>query len=416
MKLQKNKYYFISLIGLTLIISYIMGACMPVPMPVIDSEESSEKVSDNLIFGMLMVGSHNDRGWSESHYNAAIYAEQTLPGAQFIYIDRVNPADRPGQSITELAVDLVEQGANVVIFNSDDMKAAALEFSKAYPEIQVIHATGDSSWIDGKNYVKLDNLTNVMGRIEYVKMIAGCAAALTTRTGKIGYLGPLINEETRRLASSAYLGAKYCWDTYRKPKTTAGQLTFKVEWIGFWFNIPGVTLDPTTVASDFYSDEFDVVISGIDTTEALIEAQSRYTITNPVWAIPFDYNGACSGANNVCLGVPYFNWGPFYAQYLTNLRDGVSGEQWNFLGPDWSDLNNPDSSHVGFEKGQALTAENSRIVDQFITLLADGLNLWTGPLKYQDGTEFLAKGEQATDSQIWYLEQLLFGMQGNSYP
>ena len=42
-------------------------------------------------------------------------------------------------------------------------------------------------------------------------MIAGCAAALTTKTGQIGYLGPLINDETRRLASSAYLGAKYCW-------------------------------------------------------------------------------------------------------------------------------------------------------------------------------------------------------------
>ncbi len=41
-------------------------------------------------------------------------------------------------------------------------------------------------------------------------MIAGCAAALTTQTGQIGYLGPLINDETRRLASSAYLGAKYC--------------------------------------------------------------------------------------------------------------------------------------------------------------------------------------------------------------
>ena len=50
-----------------------------------------------------------------------------------------------------------------------------------------------------------------MGRMEYGKMMAGCAAALTTKTGKIGYLGPLINDETRRLAASAYLGAKYCW-------------------------------------------------------------------------------------------------------------------------------------------------------------------------------------------------------------
>jgi len=46
-------------------------------------------------------------------------------------------------------------------------------------------------------------MVNIMGRMEYMKEIAGCAAALTTQTGQIGYLGPLINDETRRLSSSA---------------------------------------------------------------------------------------------------------------------------------------------------------------------------------------------------------------------
>jgi simple sugar transport system substrate-binding protein len=49
---------------------------------------------------------------------------------------------------------------------------------------------------------------NIMGRMEYGKMIGGCALRFTSETGKIGYLGPLINGETRRLAASAYLGAK----------------------------------------------------------------------------------------------------------------------------------------------------------------------------------------------------------------
>ena len=56
-------------------------------------------------------------------------------------------------------------------------------------------------------------------------MIAGCAAALKSKDGKIGFLGPLINDETRRLANATYLGSKYC----------AGDkaLDFKVTWIGF---------------------------------------------------------------------------------------------------------------------------------------------------------------------------------------
>ena len=69
---------------------------------------------------------------------------------------------------------------------------------------------------------------------------------------------------------------------------------------------------------------------------------------------------------------------------------------------------------IGFKKGDALSAENSAMVDEFIAELAGGLNLWTGPLNLQDGTEYLADGEVATDYQIWYLPQLLEGMLGLS--
>ena len=53
-------------------------------------------------------------------------------------------------------------------------------------------------------------------------------------------------------------------------------------------------------------------------------------------------------------------------------------------------------------------------LDEFIAELAGGLNLFTGPLNLQDGTPHLADGEVATDQQIWYLPQLLEGMEGQS--
>jgi hypothetical protein len=37
-----------------------------------------------------------------------------------------------------------------------------------------------------------------------------------------------------------------------------------------------------------------------------------------------------------------------------------------------------------------------------------------GPLNNQDGSVFLAEGETATMQQIWYLGQLLEGMEGQS--
>jgi simple sugar transport system substrate-binding protein len=54
-------------------------------------------------------------------------------------------------------------------------------------------------------------------------------------------------------------------------------------------------------------------------------------------------------------------------------------------------------------------------LDEFIAGLASGdINVWVGPINLQDGTVLLDDGEVATDEQIWYLEQLLQGMEGPS--
>jgi simple sugar transport system substrate-binding protein len=331
-----------------------------------------------------------------------------------VYIDKVNPADRPGTTPAQLGEQLVAQGAKVVIFNSDDMKDSSNEFARAHPDIITIHASGDQAWTDGNAYQDIPTMGNIMGRMEYGKMMGGCAAALTTQTGQIGYLGPLINDETRRLAASAYLGARHCWENTLG--NDPADLQFKVTWIGFWFNIPGVTSDPTQVADEFFNTGFDVVISGIDTTEGLTEAKKLSDAGQEVWAIPYDYVGACQEGADVCLGVPYFNWGPLYLKNLTAAKEGTWAPSWEWGGPDWSNINNHDTSTVGFEKGAALSEEASTQLDAFIQELAGGLNLWTGPLNFQDGSVFLQDGEVATDKQVWYLPQLLEGMEGQSVP
>jgi simple sugar transport system substrate-binding protein len=367
---------------------------------------------EEFVFGMLLVGPYNDHGYSEAHYNGGLYVEKNMPGAKMIYVEKVNPADRPGTTPAQLAEDLLSKGAKAIIFNSDDMKDSALDFARAHPDVPVVHASGDTVWADGKNYEDLPNLSNLFGRMEYGKAIAGCAAAMTTKTGQIGYLGPLINDETRRLASSAYLGARYCWTNFLN--NDPNDLKFKVTWIGFWFNIPGVTSDPTQVADDFYNSGYDVVISGIDTTEGLTEARKMKEAGKDVAAVPYDYEGACSEAEDVCLGVPYFNWGPVYLQYMQSVKDGTVASSWEWLAPDWSDINNHDTSIVGFLKGDALSEEASAAVDTYIKELAEGKALWEGPINLQDSTPYLAEGEVATDEQIWYLPSLLEGMEGQS--
>ena len=360
-------------------------------------------------FGLLLVGPYNDHGWSQAHFDGGKYAEKMIPGVKMIYIDKVNPADRPGVTIPQLVDDMVEKGAKLIITNSDDMKDGTREAARMHPGIHFIHISGDDV-LTGK---APKNLSNLMGRMEYGKMMAGFVAAMTTKTGKIGYLGPLVNEETRRLVAMCYLGAKYAWENVLKKDPA--KLKFQVTWIGFWFNIPGVTADPTQVAQNFFNTGYDVVLSGIDTTEAVVVAMQKRKEGKKVWAVPYDYIGACKGGDDVCLGVPYFNWGPGYVEFIKASMAGRWKSKWVWTGPDWKDINNADTSAVGFMAGPALSPSAKTALDKFIKDLGSGkAELLKGPLFYQDGSQFLKDGEVATDQQVWYMEQLLKGITGQS--
>ncbi len=107
--------------------------------------------------------------------------------------------------------------------------------------------------------------------------------------------------------------------------------------------------------------------------------------------------------------MPYFNWGPAYLKAVKAVQEGTWQPSWDWNGPDWSDINNPDTTAVGYIYGDGLTDEEKAILDEFIAGLAagaqgeeGGINLWVGPLNFQDGSVFLEEGEVATPKQIWF--------------
>lgn len=358
----------------------------------------------NTTIGMVLVGPINDGGWSQAHYDAMMRVKEDA-GVNFVFVDKVNPADRPNVKVEQVIDELIGQGATLIITNSDDFKDGTRAAALAHPEVKFVHASGDDR-LTGK---APDNLGNLMGQMEYGKMIAGCAAALTTQTGKIGYVGPLINDETRRLVNSAYLGADYCWKALRGKNEP---LTFTVTWVGFWFNIPGVTLDPVNIIGDFISTGHDVVMGGIDTPDVAVQVAKHRADGKNVFSLPYDHPEACKRGEDACLGVPYFNWYPEYMRIANAHKTGnyVPGFVW--FTPNWNEFDSHDTNGIGFARGKAFT-ENEKL-DQFISVLASGQSLWKGPLEYQDGTVFLAGGETATTEQIWYQTQLLKGISGKS--
>ncbi len=369
--------------------------------------------SEEFKIGLILVGPKEDAGWSQAHFEGVEYVIKNMPNATFDFADRINPADRPNLQAAQVADDLIDDGADMIIFNSDDHKDDALATAQKHPDIAIIHSTGDYAWEEGQNFKDQPNLGNVMVQMEYGRAIAGCAAALTTEEGKIGFLGPLINDETRRLVSAAYLGADYCWQVYRNQNPS--DLAFKVSWIGFWFNIPGVTLDPTQVADSFFNDGYDVVMTGIDTPEVATQAAKAAEAGKDVKFLHYTLPTGCDLAPDICVGVPTYNWGPSYLEAALAAAAGSFEGEFVWAAPNWSDLNDVETSAVGFKQGDALSDTDKEFLNEFIARLGDGsIDLYEGPLQFQDGSEFVAAGETATLEQIWYMPQLLKGIEGPS--
>lgn len=383
---------------LVLLFSVLLVAC-----------SSGPPDAEGFKFGMVLVGPKNDHGWSQAHYEGGLYVEDNLPGSEMVLFELLNPADKPEATLEGVVDDMVSEGVSLVFTTSDEFEEDTGGVADKYPDIVFINISGD----DVLTGEASSNLGNIMGRMEDMKAIAGCAAALATETGHIGYLGPLINFETRRLSASAFLGASYCYENYRG--MNAADLQFTVTWIGFWFNIPGFTLDPTEVTTNFLDSGVDVVMSGIDTTEGIDVTGQRADRGDNVWAVPYDYERACDQKPEICLGTPYFNWGPAYLDTVTAVLEDNWEQSWDWNAPNWDDLTDNTKTSAGWVNGPALSADMESDLDDFISGLASGdINVWSGPINLQDGSSYISAGADATDNEIWYLPQLIEGMVGPS--
>lgn len=372
---------------------------------------------DEIIFGMVLVGPEDDRGWSQAHYEGGLYVEENLEGAQMLVFESLNTTDNPETTLRDVVELFVSEGAQVIFTTSDAFEEDTAALAPDFPDVTFINISGD----DVLTGEAPPNLGNVMAQIEWPRLIAGCAAALATETGQLGYLGPLINAETRRVSSSAYLGAQYCYENY--VGGDPADLSFEVTWIGFWFPIPGVTLDATEESNAFFDRGFDVVMSGIDTTEMVTVAQQLTEEGEVAYSIPYNSPSGCGVGVDSCLGVPYYNWGVAYLEIMEDVLAGEWEQSWDWLAPDWDDINNPDTSITGFEIGEAFPEDQldnlNAFIEEVIAFATDPANegrifLWDGPLALQDGTVLAEEGEYVDELDIWYLPQLLEGMVGAS--
>ena len=87
---------------------------------------------------MVLIGPHNDNGWSQAHYEGLQYLCQNMPGSHIAYIELVPE----GADSEQVFRSLSRKGFNFIIGTSfgymDYMETVAKEF----PDITYLHLTG----------------------------------------------------------------------------------------------------------------------------------------------------------------------------------------------------------------------------------------------------------------------------------
>ena len=167
--------------------------------------------------------------------------------------------------------------------------------------------------------------------------------------------------------------------------------------------------------NDFIDSGVDVVISHIDTPEALTVTDQRAASGEDVLVVGYDYENSCDVAPKVCIGVPYFNWGPAYIDAAKSVGNNSFSPDWKWIAPKMKNGVTTEESMVGFKGGNAMSEETRKRVNRLADQLnGDIANIFAGPINFQDGSVLARDGKKPSLYDIWYTPQLLEGMTGDS--
>lgn len=425
-----NSWHF--RIGL-LVLTVLLAACGgttdgPQPVEPVQTGGQQAVASADFVFGVVLVGSQDDHSWSQSHVEAGRSVEQNMPGSAMLASAPLTP-DNPGLTLEGVASDMISQGAKLVFVTSPALEDAAMLAAQQHPDVAFVVIGGDDAWTEGQDPGKaLPNLGNLMVDMTSVQHVAGCAAGLATQTGRVGYLGAVPDDQSRRFASAAYLGANYCYHVYGAGSEssgaemeciitdvgvvcqTGGPLQFEVAWVGS--QASGVVWSPAEATRQLISNGADVVLSQTDLVGQMPAVAQQAAGGARVLGAPYGHVSACDAAAEVCLGVPFYSWGSLYLEIAQAVKAGTWSPAWEWRGPQWSALADRNVTPVGWISGPGITPEQQIQLNTFAAALAGGdLDLYAGPLHYQNGSDFIQPEESATLQQRWYMPMLLEGMQ-----
>jgi basic membrane protein A len=376
---------FALLVVLSLALTACGGAAAPTSAPSAATQAPAQSGGELQIpdieqgkfnVAMVLIGPHDDGGWSQAHYEGLQYLEKNVENVHTAYIENVPEGSEAEQVIRSLA----RKGFDLVLTTSFGYMDATGAVAEEFPDQTFIHVSGYKS--NNKNF------GNLFGAMEDMKYLAGMVAgsrAKTDGTPKIGYIATFPIPEELRLGNAFALGMK----------KTCPECTLDVRWINTWHD-PVAEKD---AASSLFDAGAQVVFTGADTPAPADVAQEKGK-----WGITYDYVGSCKVER--CLTTMYWDWGKIYS----TITEGLIAKTYK-PGFDYFDADSGALGIYGFMEGQSptkgmsdLPAEDIQMVkDTLAKMLAGEFNrfdVFSGEIKDNKGNVVVPAGEKMEQSDL----------------
>ncbi|HXI80378.1 MAG TPA: BMP family ABC transporter substrate-binding protein [Verrucomicrobiae bacterium] len=335
-----------------------------------------EVVAGKFNVAMVLIGPHDDGGWSQAHYEGLQYVCDHIPDSHVAYIELV-PEGADSETVFR---SLARKGFNFIIGTSFGYMDPMETVAKDFPDITFLHLTGYKS--NGKNF------GNFFGAMEDFKYLAGMLAGSRAKKDgnpKIGYMATFPIPEELRLGNAITRGVK----------VTCPECTVDVRFINTWHD-PQKERDG---AASLFDAGADVVFTGADTGAVADVAKEKGK-----WAVTYDHPASCN--NDACLTAPYWIWGPEYTRIAQQVKDKKYT-----AGYEYFDADSKAMALLGFMDGQTPRkgvadlppADLQNVKDTLAKMLAGQFgrfDVFAGPIKDNTGKELLPAGAKLKQSDL----------------
>ena len=292
---------------LALAMVFTLVACGGNNTPADDQQGDDANTPAAVKVGFITLHDENST-YDLNFINGAKEAIAALGLTEDDYILKTNVPE--GQECYETAMDMVDNGCNIIFADSFGHEPYMIDAAKENPDVQFCHSTGTRAHTEG-----LANYHNAFASIYEGRYLAGIAAGMklnemieagkfTAEEAKMGYVGAFTYAEVVSGYTSFYLGAKSVCPT----------VTMEVTFTGSWYD---ETLEKT--GAELLIDRGCKLISQHADSFGAPTACQNAGVPN------VSYNGSTKnvGADTYIIS-SRIDWAPYYEYAIKAVMNGTA--------------------------------------------------------------------------------------------